>query len=178
MVMWKHFKASYFKTWWLNACFSELEGWKDSPCCTRMQWGIMAIPDLRKMGQEVTPAPEVRRYQKASVHVEHTQAECGTRSPQERVFWGFSVFLSPQTAAADGPSLEVLKARLDEALGSLTWWLATLPTAGRWNWVILKAPSNPSHSVIWFYGLQRGSRWAQLKQSHGHQEQSLLHVAS
>jgi len=28
------------------------------------------------------------------------------------------------------PSLEVFKARLDVALGSLVWWLATLPTAG------------------------------------------------
>ena len=28
------------------------------------------------------------------------------------------------------PSLEVLKVRLDGALGSLTWWVATLPMAG------------------------------------------------
>jgi len=30
----------------------------------------------------------------------------------------------------DAPSLEALKARLDVALGSLVWWLATLHTAG------------------------------------------------
>jgi len=31
------------------------------------------------------------------------------------------------------PSLKVLKARLDEALYSLGWWGAALPTAGHWN---------------------------------------------
>ena len=31
----------------------------------------------------------------------------------------------------DAPSLEAFKARLDVALGSLVWWLATLHTAGR-----------------------------------------------
>jgi len=30
----------------------------------------------------------------------------------------------------DAPSLEALKARLDLALGSLVWWLATIHTAG------------------------------------------------
>ena len=33
----------------------------------------------------------------------------------------------------DAPSLEGFKARLDVALGSLVWWLATLPTAGGWK---------------------------------------------
>ena len=32
--------------------------------------------------------------------------------------------------AVDAPSLGALKARLDVALGSLVWWLATLHTAG------------------------------------------------
>jgi len=32
--------------------------------------------------------------------------------------------------AVDAPSLEALKARLDVALSSLVWWLATLPIAG------------------------------------------------
>ena len=32
--------------------------------------------------------------------------------------------------AVDAPSLEAFKARLDVALGSLVWRLATLPTAG------------------------------------------------
>ena len=31
----------------------------------------------------------------------------------------------------DAPSLEAFKARLDVALGSLVWWLATLHIAGR-----------------------------------------------
>ena len=30
----------------------------------------------------------------------------------------------------DAPSLEAFKARLDVALGSLVWWLVTLPIAG------------------------------------------------
>jgi len=33
----------------------------------------------------------------------------------------------------DAPSLEAFKARLDVALGSLVWWLATLHIAGAWN---------------------------------------------
>ena len=32
--------------------------------------------------------------------------------------------------AVDVPSLEAFKARLDVALGSLVWWLVTLPIAG------------------------------------------------
>ena len=31
------------------------------------------------------------------------------------------------TEAVDAPSLEVFKARLDGALGSLSWWMAALP---------------------------------------------------
>jgi len=54
--------------------------------------------------------------------------------------------------AVDAPSLEVCKARLDGALGSLVWYqiwrLETLPVAGGLErddpWV----PSNPSHSMI------------------------------
>ena len=30
----------------------------------------------------------------------------------------------------DAPSVEAFKARLDVVLGSLIWWLVTLPTAG------------------------------------------------
>ena len=32
--------------------------------------------------------------------------------------------------AVDAPALEAFKARLDVALGSLVWWLATLHTTG------------------------------------------------
>ena len=35
--------------------------------------------------------------------------------------------------AVDAPSLEALEARLDVALGSLVWWLVTLPTAGEFE---------------------------------------------
>jgi len=46
---------------------------------------------------------------------------------------------------------------LDGALGSLiqclTEWLATLPVAESWNWVIFEVPSDSSHSMIL-------SRWA------------------
>ena len=45
-------------------------------------------------------------------------------------------------------SLEVFKARLDGTLSSLIYWLATLPTAGGWSWMVFEAPSNTNHSVI------------------------------
>ena len=45
-------------------------------------------------------------------------------------------------AALGVPSLEVFKARLDRALGSLSWWVAALPTGGGWNWMVSKVPSN------------------------------------
>jgi len=50
------------------------------------------------------------------------------------------------------PSLEVFKARLDGALGSLgcyeMWRLVALPVAGGWSFMIIEVPSNPSYSVI------------------------------
>ena len=42
------------------------------------------------------------------------------------------------------PSLEAFKARLDVALSSLVWWLATLHTAGGWNSMSSVALFNPS----------------------------------
>ena len=54
--------------------------------------------------------------------------------------------------ALDVPSLEVLKARVDGALGSLiqflVQWVATLPMAWCWNWMIVEVPSNPNHFMI------------------------------
>ena len=51
--------------------------------------------------------------------------------------------------AVGAPSLEVLKSRLDGALGSLSWWVAALSVAeGFWNWLVFKVPSNLSHSMI------------------------------
>ena len=48
----------------------------------------------------------------------------------------------------DAPSLEAFKARLDVALGSLVWWLATLHIAGGWSWMSTVVPFNPGHSMI------------------------------
>jgi len=45
--------------------------------------------------------------------------------------------------AGGAPSLEVLEARLDGTLGSLSWH-----GAGGWGCVGFKVPSNPSCSVI------------------------------
>ena len=42
------------------------------------------------------------------------------------------------------PSLEVLKATLDGALGSLSWWVAALPTAGGWSSTVFKVSFNLS----------------------------------
>lgn len=50
------------------------------------------------------------------------------------------------------PPLEVFEARLDGALGILSWWLATGPMHRGWNEMIFNAPSNPSCSMtLWFY---------------------------
>jgi len=50
--------------------------------------------------------------------------------------------------AVDAPSLQAYKARLDVALGSLVWWLATLHIAGGWNWMSTVVLFNPGHSMI------------------------------
>ena len=50
--------------------------------------------------------------------------------------------------AVDAPSLEAFKARLDVALGSLVWWLATLHIAGGWNSMIIVVLFNPGCSMI------------------------------
>jgi len=47
--------------------------------------------------------------------------------------------------AVDAPPLDVLKARLDGALGSLIWQPAH---SKGWNSMIFSVPSNPSHSMI------------------------------
>ena len=53
------------------------------------------------------------------------------------------------------PSLEVFKARLDGALGSLgcyeMWRLVALHVAGGWSFMILEVPSNPTK----FYDSQK-----------------------
>jgi len=50
--------------------------------------------------------------------------------------------------AVDAPSLQAFKARLDVALGSLVWWLATLHIAGGWNWMSIVLLFNPDHSMV------------------------------
>ena len=37
---------------------------------------------------------------------------------------------------------------MNGTLGSLIWWVATLPVAVGWSSMIFKVPSNPSHYVI------------------------------
>ena len=49
--------------------------------------------------------------------------------------------------AVDAPSLEALKARLDMALGSLVWWLATLHVAAGLKLSDTAVLFNPGHSV-------------------------------
>ena len=53
--------------------------------------------------------------------------------------------------AVGAPSLEVFKARLDKALGSLAWWVASLPLAGGWEWMTFRPL--PTQAVLWFYDL-------------------------
>ena len=49
--------------------------------------------------------------------------------------------------AVDAPSLQAFKARLDVALVSLVWWLATLHIAGGWNSMIIVVLFNPGQSM-------------------------------
>ena len=47
-----------------------------------------------------------------------------------------------QLPCCGASSLEALKARLDGALGSLSWWGAALPTAGVWaGWALRSLPT-------------------------------------
>ena len=48
--------------------------------------------------------------------------------------------------AVNAPSLEPFKTRLDVALGSLVWWLATLHTTGGVEVIVVLF--NPGHSMI------------------------------
>jgi len=57
--------------------------------------------------------------------------------------------------AVDAPSLEAFKARLDVALGSLVWWLVTLPIAGELKLDDLCGPFQPRP----FYDSMTMPRW-------------------
>jgi len=50
--------------------------------------------------------------------------------------------------AVNAQSLEPFKARLDGAVSNLVKREVSLPIAGSWNYVILRVPSNPNHSMI------------------------------
>lgn len=50
--------------------------------------------------------------------------------------------------AVHAPSLEVLKPRLDGALGSLSWWVATVSAKGKLRLDDLHVPFNPKSSAI------------------------------
>jgi len=50
--------------------------------------------------------------------------------------------------AVGAPSLQAFKARLDVALGSVVCWLATLHTAGGWNWMSIVAWVEKDLSMI------------------------------
>jgi len=47
-----------------------------------------------------------------------------------------------------GAPSQALKARLDGAMGCLSWRVATLLMAGDWNWMILEVSSSPKRSMI------------------------------
>jgi len=59
----------------------------------------------------------------------------------------------PESLWMPRPSLQAFKARLDVALGSLVWWLATLHAAGGWNSVSIVGLFNPGHSRIPFHSI-------------------------
>ena len=46
-------------------------------------------------------------------------------------------------------AVEVLKARLDGILGSLSWWVAALPVA--WGWGRMGFKSLPTQTILQFY---------------------------
>ena len=53
-----------------------------------------------------------------------------------------------EVGGCDAPFLQACKARLDVALGSLVCWLATLHTAGGWNWMSIVVLFRPGHSMV------------------------------
>ena len=57
-------------------------------------------------------------------------------------FWGSEALAQLPTEAVCAPSVEVLRARLDGALGSLSWWGAALPMAGvEAGWALRSLPT-------------------------------------
>lgn len=50
--------------------------------------------------------------------------------------------------AVAAPSLKVLKVRLDRIWTNLVHWKMSLPTAGEWNWMVLKVHFSLNYSGI------------------------------
>ena len=64
--------------------------------------------------------------------------------------------------AVDASSLEAFKARLDVALGSLVWWLATLHIAGGLKLDGLCGPFQPRPFYVSFYDFYDSLAYSQL----------------
>ena len=63
----------------------------------------------------------------------------------------------------NAPFLEALKGRLDGALGSLSWWVASLLMVRSWNWMIFKVLSNISHSMVaWQWKVRAVLLWREM----------------
>lgn len=61
--------------------------------------------------------------------------------------------------SVNAPSLEVFKDRFDKALSCPIWWVVTLLTAGHWDWVTFKIPSNAKHSMILWSPVYGHASW-------------------
>ena len=102
-----------------------LEGASQSRACCGPADPRLRLPAARPWSERLRDgAPESKRVSK--------QGWGGCCPIQEEVFHpeGGDALNRLPKEAVDAPSLEASKARLDVALGSLVWWLATLHTAG------------------------------------------------
>jgi len=72
--------------------------------------------------------------------------------------WQKEQLCCTQMSIVDAPPLDAFKARLDVALGSLVWWLATLHIAGGLKLDDHYGPFQPrpfyDSMILWFYGYQ------------------------
>lgn len=54
----------------------------------------------------------------------------------------------PPEEVVNAPSLEILNASWDGALGNVIYWKVSLPIAGDWNETVFKVSSKPDHSMM------------------------------